>query len=117
MEGGVDIAIKPKGLYRQATQEYLLQVRCLLFSKNTEGGHEDSFVDVLCIAKFVFNEPLTKEQIPDYFYPNSVAIIFPYVRAMISTLTLQANRDCAVILPTMNLSNLQEELKRNTEVE
>ena len=51
--------------------------------------------------------------IPGFFYPNSIAILFPYIRAFVSTLTLQANVT-PIVLPTLNLTNLQEKLKKNT---
>ena len=53
--------------------------------------------------------------IPEYFYPNSLAIVFPYVRAFVSTITLQANMQ-PVVLPTINLMGLTEELKEKTTV-
>ena len=53
------------------------------------------------------------EEIPGFFYPNSLAIIFPYVRAFVSTITLQANVH-PVMLPTLNLIGLTEELRSNT---
>lgn len=53
------------------------------------------------------------DEIPTYFYRNAIAIIFPYVRAFISTVTLQSNIP-PVILPTMNLSSLESPLKENT---
>ena len=109
----VSISIIPQGIYKQSIQEYLLKVHCQLL---LQGDRDSPMVDVHCEAVFGFNEDLSIGQIPDYFYPNSVAIIFPYVRAMISTLSLQANT-IPVILPTMNLTNLQEELKRNTKEE
>jgi preprotein translocase subunit SecB len=69
----------------------------------------------LCKARFVFREPVLLEEIPDYFYLNSIAILFPYVRAFVSIITLQANIN-PLMLPTMNLASLQETLKKNTNV-
>lgn len=54
-------------------------------------------------------------EIPDYFYANSLAIIFPYIRAFVSTITLQSNMH-PIVLPTVNLMGLSEKLKRNTDV-
>lgn len=31
------------------------------------------------------------DDIPEYFYANSIAILFPYIRVFVSTVTLQAN--------------------------
>lgn len=48
------------------------------------------------------------------FYANSIAIVFPYIRAFISTVTLQANLVSPILLPTMNLTSLGERLMNNT---
>ena len=47
------------------------------------------------------------------FYKNSLAIIFPYIRAFISTLTLQSNAGL-IILPTLNLTHLEKPFRENT---
>ena len=72
-------------------------------------------VEVSCIAQFSFMDRIKFEEIPDFFYPNSLAILFPYIRAFVSTLSLQANSS-PMILPTMNLMGLTEELRDNTSV-
>lgn len=112
----IEIRIIPKGIYQEKEKIYHLEVKCLLLSETIESNEKETCVDVTCNAEFEFKEELTLQEIPDYFYPNSIAIIFPYVRAMISTLSLQANCGDTIILPTMNLTNLQEELKSNTTV-
>ena len=76
---------------------------------------EDFAVKVKCNAEFQFNGAIGLDEIPAFFYPNSIAIVFPYVRAFVSTLTLQANVQ-PMLLPTINLSSLQETLRKNTEV-
>ena len=62
---------------------------------------------------FGFTEPIELSEIPDFFYPNCMAIVFPYVRSFLSTLSLQANVP-PIILPIINFSDLQGVLKRNT---
>lgn len=66
-----------------------------------------------CKGLFEFKNVETIEDIPDFFYKNSIAILFPYVRAYISLVTTQANVP-GIILPTYNLSNLEEKLRNNT---
>lgn len=80
---------------------------------SSKDGVETNFVEVNCFSEFIFSEQINLCDIPGFFYPNSIAIIFPYIRAFISTLSLQANMN-PIILPTMNLTSLQEELKNNT---
>lgn len=50
------------------------------------------------------------------FYKNAPAIIFPYVRAYVSSLTVLSGID-AVNIPTMNLTSIAEDLKENTKKE
>ncbi|WP_262250247.1 protein-export chaperone SecB [Parapedobacter soli] len=76
-------------------------------------GAEDDFLHIVCVANFVFENVSTQEEIPDFFYTNSVAILFPYVRAYVSLLTSQAQVR-PLVLPTLNLTHLSEPLKANT---
>ena len=48
-----------------------------------------------------------------YFYTNAPAILFPYIRAYISTLTNLSGYK-PINLPTLNLTSLREELEKNT---
>jgi preprotein translocase subunit SecB len=73
------------------------------------------FVNIRSIGTFKFEHVTTVETIPDYFYSNSIAILFPYIRAYISILTTQANVP-GLILPTLNLTSLEEGLKKRTTV-
>jgi preprotein translocase subunit SecB len=71
------------------------------------------FITIRCKGLFKFENINSFEEIPDFFYRNSIAILFPYVRAYLSLVTTQANVQ-GIILPTMNLSNLEGELRKNT---
>ena len=65
-------------------------------------------------ANFQFDESIKNHtEIPSFFYKNSIAIIFPYIRAFISTISLQANIK-PIILPLLNLSSLETQFKENT---
>ena len=88
--------------------EFEVSVRC----KQTD----TEVICVFCEASFSFCDQISFEQIPEYFYPNSVAIIFPYIRAFVSTISLQANVN-PIVLPTINLTGLTGELKRQTKSE
>jgi len=76
---------------------------------------EKPVVKIKFIGTFKFGDNLPFEEIPDFFYKNSIAILFPYLRSFISTLTLQAHTKL-IILDLMNLSALSEPLKKNTVV-
>ena len=91
------ISFKPSGKFKEEEGTYALSFDTIVNCKETD----TIIVEVSCI--------------PDFFYPNSLAILFPYIRAFVSTLSLQANSS-PIILPTVNLMGLTEELRDNTSV-
>lgn len=103
----------PSGIFKQEGSIYKLKFTFKAWEEDTP---QDIVVDVRCIADFKFEGITSIEEIPGFFYPNSIAILFPYVRAFVSTLTLQANVK-PILLPTLNLTSLQETLRENTIVE
>lgn len=105
------VSFNPTGTYSQSTGVYHLRFDVLVGCKETNSD----VVKVTCEASFEFNQPLKLEEIPIFFYPNSLAILFPYVRAFVSTLSLQANVR-PVMLPTINLMGLTGTLRENTSV-
>jgi preprotein translocase subunit SecB len=78
-----------------------------------EKNPENIIFEVTSISRFRFDNLDSFESIPPYFYKNAIAIVFPYLRAFMSTLTLQANTRL-IRLNLMNLSNLEQPLKDNT---
>lgn len=78
-----------------------------------EEGEDRSFVRIRCKGVFSFLNISSFEDIPKFFYANSIAILFPYIRAYISLVTTQANVP-GIILPTLNLSKLEGKLRNNT---
>ena len=113
MDSSVDFKFLPKGIYNQEAKTFYLY---LTFIANVDNGKiKKEIINIECNAEFEFSTALAFDAIPSYFYPNSIAILFPYIRSFISTITLQANMP-AIILPTMNLTNLQNELKNNTTI-
>ena len=108
----LNIEFNPKGVFNSKQSTYKLDFEVKVECKET--GKE--VISVSCIALFSFNESIGISEIPDYFYPNSLAIVFPYIRAFVSTISLQANVS-PIVLPTVNLMGLTEELKEKTVVE
>ncbi len=110
--GNLNLQFYPEGLFDADTHQYHLHLSFRAINDNTD---EDVVVQLESIALFQMEDTVTKvEEIPSYFYANSIAIVFPYLRAFVSTLTLQSNAK-PMVLPTMNLSSLEEELRRNTQ--
>lgn len=105
----LSVSFDIQGVYTQEIAQYEL-----IFSVKV--GHNDDeipFAKVQCKGMFEFENVSNLDDIPDFFYTNSVAILFPYLRAYLSLVTTQANVP-GIILPTYNLSNLKDKLKENT---
>jgi len=99
----------PAGMFDEQTAIYELTF-------NTEIKSEDKnkpFILIRCKGLFRFQDINSFSEIPDFFYNNSIAILFPYLRSYISLVTTQANIP-GIILPTLNLSSLGKDLKENS---
>lgn len=107
----LEILFEPSGKYISEQTKYELKFIFQAINNNSK----DPFINIECIANFKFENVNTLDDIPSYFYRNSIAIVFPYLRAFISTVTLQANIP-PVVLPTMNLSSLEKPLREHTTV-
>ena len=106
---GIDFT--PEGVYNAQTGEYSLLFGFNAFPEEEKGS---SIVSVRCAAIYEFPAKPTAAEIPEFFFVNSIAILFPYIRAFVSTVTLQANLIPPIILPTLNLTSLGQQLKENT---
>ncbi|WP_295680672.1 protein-export chaperone SecB [uncultured Fibrobacter sp.] len=78
--------------------------------KVASGNSNEPFCYVDCLGVF----KIEGNDIPEFFFTNSIAILYPYVRAMVSLVCLQANFGSTVMLPTLNLSSLAGFLKEHT---
>ena len=106
----LDLSFSPSGVYDKESKSFMLRFEFAA----TQGADNTLIVRIICTATFEFKEQIEFEAIPEYFYPNSLAIVFPYVRAFVSSVTLQANMVTPILIPTLNLTGLQSTLKTNT---
>jgi preprotein translocase subunit SecB len=107
----VKIGFFPSGKYHLTDSKYELKLKVLAHNIDNE---DKPIFKLTAIGIFEFNPPKTPlENIPDYFYKNAIAIMFPYIRAFIFTMTAQSNTK-TLKLGLMNLSNLEKPLKDNT---
>lgn len=103
----------PSGVLIESEKRFILKF--LFIAKRDNKKESTPFISINCEAAYVFKDSITLENIPEYFYSNSIAIVFPYIRAFVSTITLQANIK-PIVLPTLNLTALNTLLKENTVV-
>lgn len=106
----LSLIFEPFGSYDSVNKTFELTLNF----KAIKVGTKKVRVFVSCISRFRFKDNIEFENLPDFFYPNSIAIVYPYIRSMVSTLTVQANTGFPMLLPTMNLMALKDTLKQNT---
>jgi preprotein translocase subunit SecB len=106
----IKIELNPFGIYKENEGEFILEL-FFIAKEDNENGTIIMTVDSKAI--FTFPNKCEFDKIPDYFYKNSIAIFFPYLRAFISTLTLQSNTPI-LILGLLNLSNLESVYRHQT---
>lgn len=109
-DSSFNINFNPSGFFLSESKEYILT---FLFTAGYDDDDTEPIMSVRCQAKYIFKNVSSFEEIPSFFYNNAIAILFPYIRSFISTVTLQANIQ-PLLLPTLNLSDLQDILKKNT---
>lgn len=107
----LNIKFNTSGSYDKANSSFELVFSVTVY--NDEKTIDNPFVFVQCVGSFKFENVNSFEEIPDFFYRNCIAILFPYLRAYVSVVTSQANVQ-GIILPTYNLSSLEGELRNNT---
>ena len=102
------ISFNPKGIINKAESSF--QLNLTIYIKDKEDAIN---IEVSVVSFFVFDNQIAKNQLEKFFYMNAPAIIFPYLRSYITTLTVLSGID-PIILPTLNLSALGKELEKNT---
>lgn len=103
----------PTGKYYKSSNTFVLQFN---FSVSFGENISTEFIKATIESSFKFDTDIKSlTEIPNYFYANAVAIVFPYLRSFITTLTAVSNIK-PLVLPLLNLSFLEPELKENTEL-
>ena len=106
-----DISFIPSGVYNETKGEYELT----LSFESREKDSNKLIIEASGIAEYKFDKEYKFDELPSHFFLGAVPIFFPYLRAFISTLTLQANSN-VLVLGLINFTNMAEPLKANTRV-
>jgi len=107
----IDINFNPKGIIFKSLNQFKLQLAVDI--KDMDGNFTINLV-----VESIFSYPEDadiKSYMDSLFIANAPAIIFPYVRAYISSLTALSGMP-TLILPTLNLTQVGAALKGNIEV-
>lgn len=100
------LSILPSGTVFPASNRFQLQL--IIEAVDKDGKAE---IKVVALAFFLYADIEDISTTP-FFTENAPALVFPYVRAYISTLTTQSGIP-PIILPTLNLSSLSGLLRQN----
>lgn len=90
------------------TQEMTVDLNLFIFKDAIEKNYP--FEMVLCLRGSFGFEGEIQDKIEKY-QANALAILFPYARALVSTYTANSNVS-PLILPTININNLLENLNK-----
>jgi len=107
----LSVKFDPSGIFDNKDLTYTLTFDFYAFTSEKEDV--EPFVYIRCNGIFKFVNINSFSEIPTFFYRNSIALLFPYLRAYVSMVTNQANIP-SLVLPTMNLSSLEIPLKEST---
>jgi len=106
--GKYNLKFNPKGYINEQEQIFMLELEIEV--KDIKDTFE---AKVKILSWFEFDNKIKKDNLNKYFYQNAPAIIFPYIRAYISSLTALSGLP-AINLPLMNMLALGKELSENT---
>lgn len=109
----IDIKLEPSGVYNTSNGEFQITLDFSAESKEIDKQPIRPIASVTLKGFYTISDKPEFENIPDFFYQNSIAILFPYLRSFISNMTLQAG-STLLVLPLLNLTNLSTVLKENT---
>ncbi|MCE5346703.1 MAG: protein-export chaperone SecB [Bacteroidales bacterium] len=104
----INLKFEPKGTISKEKSCFKLQLGVFIEDEN-----KNFLIEIIIVADFYFDSDISSEHLDQYFYINAPALLFPYVRAYISTLTTLSGIN-AINLPTLNLTALGGQLKKNT---
>lgn len=105
----LQLMFTPKGVINKEEATFQLQLGVKI-----EDEHKSLNIEIDAIANYTFENKLGSDTLGNFFYINAPALLFPYIRAYISTLTNLSGFE-PINLPTLNMTRLGDDLKRNTQ--
>lgn len=105
----IKIEILPSGLINETSKAFQLNLIV-----NVTDENESFTSSITAVGIFNFKNVTKKDDLPNYFFVNAPAIIYPYIRSYIAGLTALSGMD-AINLPLMAMGNLGAKLKENTQ--
>ena len=108
--GDLDLSIKfnPSGILDKKQSIFILNLGVVI--KDSDKLN----IEITSESFFKYSN-IEEDKLSNFLYLNAPAIIFPYIRAYISSLTVLSGIN-PINLPTLNLSGLKSELESNISV-
>ncbi len=108
-KGEYKVNLAPRGILFKTEKVFQLDLIVEISEPN------DNFsAKIHAVGIFSFKDVIQQEDLGNYFYVNAPAIIFPYVRAHVATLSALSGSDELINLPPLNVVSLKNELEKNT---
>jgi preprotein translocase subunit SecB len=104
----LQIGFEPKGTHFKEDNRFEL-----FLGVRVEDESKNLLIEVDASATYLLEGDVAEKMLKTFFYLNAPAILFPYIRAYIATLTTLSGM-APINLPTLNLTKLALELERNT---
>ncbi|TKG95208.1 protein export chaperone secb [Puteibacter caeruleilacunae] len=104
----ISLGFAPKGFIRKKESNFQLHLGVKIEDEN-----KSFHIEIDAVANYLFENKEGLDNLGNYFYLNAPALLFPYIRAYISTLTNLSGFE-PINLPTLNMTGLGEDLKNNT---
>lgn len=104
----LSLGFAPKGFINKEEATFQLHLGVKIEDENKSFN-----VEIDAVANYTFNNKTELENLSNFFYTNAPALLFPYIRAYISTLTNLSGFE-PINLPTLNMTKLGEDLKNNS---
>jgi len=104
----ISLGFAPKGFIKKEDSNFQLQLGVKI-----EDDNKSFKIEIESVANYSFENSEGLEKLDDLFYINAPALLFPYIRAYISTLTNLSGFE-PINLPTLNMTSLGNDLKKNT---
>lgn len=107
----ITMGFNPKGKIHKSESTFELFIDFNAVDENSSFELQLSIVGNFSFENITFEN----DKIDPIFIVNAPAILFPYIRAYISTLTSLSGGITPIILPTVNLTNMKDTLLNNIE--
>lgn len=104
----LSIQFKPSGILNKKDSTFILNLGVAI--KDSDKLN----IEILSESFFKYSN-IDDDKLSNFLYLNAPAIMFPYLRAYISSLTALSGIN-PITLPTLNLSGLKSELESNISV-